>query len=48
MKKIDEAVAAIRANPVRYAAWMLLLLVLAAAGLTVADGLGIDLYLFTH
>ncbi len=48
MKKWDEVVAAFRANPVRAFGWLLVLIVLMAAGLTVSDGLGLQLYLFTH
>jgi hypothetical protein len=48
MKKIDEVIDAVRANPIRYAAWMLVLVVLMAIGFTIGDGLGIEFYLFTH
>jgi hypothetical protein len=48
MKKCDDLVTAARANPVRAFGWLLVLVVLAAGGMTVADGLGVQLYLFTH
>ncbi|HEY1229371.1 MAG TPA: hypothetical protein VGF26_18845 [Ramlibacter sp.] len=46
--KIDDVVTAVRANPLRYAAWMVVLIVLSAAGYVAGHGLGIELYLFTH
>ena len=48
MKRIDDMVAALRANPVRAFGWLLVLLVLLAAGYTIGHGLGLQLYLFTH
>jgi hypothetical protein len=48
MKKIDEALDAARANPVRFVAWMLVLVVLCAAGFTIGGGVGHELYLYTH
>ncbi|GAB3426553.1 hypothetical protein NX773_20340 [Massilia solisilvae] len=48
MNRFDQVLGAIRANPVRFVAWMLALLVLAAAALTVFDGIGLDLWLFSH
>jgi hypothetical protein len=48
MTRIDDVVAAVRASPVRAFAWLLVLIVLVALGLTAGDGLGVELYLFTH
>jgi hypothetical protein len=48
MKKWDEVVSALRSNPVRAFGWLLVLIVLMAAGLTVSDGPGLQLDLFTH
>jgi hypothetical protein len=48
MKRIDDLVDALRANPVRAFGWLLVLIVLMAVGFTISDGLGIQLYLFTH
>lgn len=48
MNRFEQVLGAIRANPVRFVAWMLALLVLAAAAFTVLDGLGLDLWFFTH
>jgi hypothetical protein len=48
MKRIDDVVATVRANPVRAFGWLLVLIVLMAAGFTIGDGLGLQLYLFTH
>jgi hypothetical protein len=46
MKRIDDVVAAVRANPVRAFGWLVVLIVLMAAGYTVGHGLGMDLALF--
>jgi hypothetical protein len=48
MKIIDDVVVAVRANPARAFAWLLVLIVLMAVGFTISDGVGIQLYLFTH
>jgi hypothetical protein len=49
MKKMfDQAVEAARANPVRFAGWMVLLAVLCVAAIVLADGFGAQLELFTH
>lgn len=48
MKKIDDLMAAVRANPMGAFGWALVLLVLLAAGFALADGLSEQFYVFTH
>lgn len=49
MKKMfGQVVEAARANPVRFAGWMLLLAVLCVAAIILGDGLGLQLELFAH
>lgn len=49
MKKMfDQVVEAARANPLRLAGWMALLAVLCVATVVLADGMGLQLDLFTH
>jgi hypothetical protein len=49
MKKMfDQAVEAARANPLRFAGWMVLLAVLCVAAIILSDGVGAQMELFTH
>lgn len=49
MKKMfDQVVEAARANPLRFAGWTLAGVVLFVAAVVIGDGMGVQLYLFTH
>jgi hypothetical protein len=48
MKMIDEMRVAARANPVRFIGWALVFVVIVAAGFTIGEGLGYQLYAYTH